>query len=105
MLLEPKAGGGAVPHWPHLCRAHEVVDSPDCQLGDEPRLLGCSPRYLVSVLWILATRAVGCVGYRVRVAGHSDISVCSEGNPTTLGLSVVVFSSSWSSSLTLQSLC
>lgn len=77
------------------------MDSPDCQLGDEPMWMG-APRsgwFLSSVSW--RARA-GCVGCRVRVVGHSDIS---EGNPATLGLSVVVFSSSWSSSLTLQCLC
>lgn len=71
----------------------KAVDNP----GHLPqRLPGC----LVCVLWDVAAGRVWCEGW-----SHHGVSLCSEADPTALGLSVAVFSSSLSSLFTPQRLC
>lgn len=45
------------------------------------------------------------MGCKVRVVGHSGISVGGEANPTALWLSTVLFCSFWSSSVASSSFC
>lgn len=94
VLLESRAGAEALPFSPG-----RDMELPRLRIiqGD---WLGGSLGCLDCVLWVLAAGRVWYGGCRVRVDGHHGVSVSSEANSRTPGLSIVVFCFSWSPLLT-----